>query len=150
MACRMPTMATEVPIPLAIIIADEVYQDRSTGKWVISGVFNQILGDSLPIIQDKMVIFWQATGIGDPVDLRLRIEHSDSGEPVFEVRGPIKAQSPLQVKAIPVRIRGIQFDREGKHWIQLLSGEEILIQAPLQITLTEQEPAEERTERESP
>ncbi|MCI0362669.1 MAG: hypothetical protein L0Y44_06385 [Phycisphaerales bacterium] len=135
---------SEVPIPIALLVADDVYQDGATGKWVIAGVFSTIWTNNLPARHEKLVIFWQLTGISGQCDLRLRIEHAETGDPIFEVVGPIKSPSKLDVISVPVPIRKAIFPKQGKYWIQLLSGEEILIQAPLQVNLFKIEEAEAR------
>ena len=41
-------MISEAPIVQAILLADHVYQDRETGKYVIAGTFNQLRGQAFP------------------------------------------------------------------------------------------------------
>lgn len=130
-------MASEKPIPIALLVADDVYQDIFTNKWVIAGVFSQIIVSKLPATRDQFVVFWQVTGVHEAVDLRLRIEHCETGDPVFEGGGPISAESPLGVISVPIHFRKMEFQKQGKYWVQLLSEEEILIQSPLYVTLTQ-------------
>jgi hypothetical protein len=48
-------MVVEVPIPIALLLADDVYQDASTGKWVIAVVFSQIWTTRLPTVRELVV-----------------------------------------------------------------------------------------------
>lgn len=86
-----------------------------------------------PIFHEHMAVFLQVTNVSKPVDLRLRIENADNGDVLLEFGGPITANSPLEVIERAIQLRGIKFPVFGKYWIQLLSREEILIQAPLYV-----------------
>jgi hypothetical protein len=130
----MTEPTTEKPLPLALLVADNVYHDRETGKWIVAGIFSNIGFASLPRTYDSMEIFFQVTNISQAVDLRLRIEHAD-GDTLLEVGGPIHTKSPLEVIARRVVVRQLPFKKSGKHWVMLKSGEEILTQVPLYVGL---------------
>jgi hypothetical protein len=133
-------MASEnyhIPTPLALLVADRVYHDRETGKWVVAGIFSTIGFGSLPRNYEHMEVFFQLTDVSNrPVDLHLRIEHSD-GDVVFDMGGPIKANSPLDVIAKRVVLKNMPFKKQGKHWVMLKSGEAILMQVPLFIGIVQ-------------
>ena len=89
----MTESTTEKPLPLSLLVADRVYHDRETGKWVVAGIFSNIGFASLPRTYDSMEIFFQVTNVSQPVDLHLRLEHSD-GEAILDVGGPIESNTP--------------------------------------------------------
>lgn len=121
----------QTPTPLALLVADRVYHDRETGKWVVAGIFSTIGFGSLPRNYEHMEVFFQLTDVSSrAVDLHLRIEHAD-GEVVFDMGGPISAKSPLDVIARRVVLKNMPFKKQGKHWVMLKSGEAILMQVPL-------------------
>lgn len=133
----------ESPLPLALLVADRVYHDRETGKWVVAGVFSNIHFASLPRNYDLFEIFFQVTNVSKPADLRLRIEHSE-GEVLVDVGGPIQSSSPLEVIARRVVVRNLPFQKAGKYWVMLKSGEEILTQVPLYVgIIKKKEPPQE-------
>lgn len=144
----MAEFTSERPVPLALLVADHVYHDRETGKWVVAGVFSNIGFASLPRTYDSMEIFFQVTNVSQPVDLRLRLEHSD-GEVLLDVGGPIHAKSPLEVIPRRVVLRQLPFKKAGKYWVMLKSGEEILTQVPLYIGIIKQQPNAQAPEQES-
>ena len=41
------------PVLQAMVLADHVYQDRQTGKYIIAGTFSQIIFGSVPINQQQ-------------------------------------------------------------------------------------------------
>ncbi len=122
----------EPPTPLALLVADRVYHDRHSGKWIVSGIFSTIGFPALPRQYDHMEIFFQVTNITQPTDLRLRIEHAD-GDLLMDMGGPIKAKSPLDVMARRVVVRQLPFKKTGKHWVMLQSSDAILTQVPLYV-----------------
>ncbi len=126
---------SEPPVVNSLLLADRVYRDRDTGKWVIAGVFSGLKTRALPGRLDQLNIFFQLTNAGRSFNLRLRIEHAESGDVMFEMGGPMHTSpaDPLRVIEHLVRLQDVLFRREGKYWIQLLSGEEILTQAPLHV-----------------
>ncbi len=128
----MTEPTTEKPLPLALLVADHVYHDRETGKWVVAGIFSNIAFSSLPRTYDSMEIFFQVTNVSKPVELRLRVEHSD-GDVLLDVGGPMHAKSPLEVIPRRVVLRQLPFKKPGKYWVLLKSGEEILTQVPLYV-----------------
>jgi hypothetical protein len=130
----------QTPTPLALLVADRVYHDRETGKWVVSGIFSTIGFGSLPRGYDHMEVFFQLTDVpARPVDLHLRIEHAD-GDAVFDMGGPIQANSPLDVIAKRIVLKNMPFKKAGKHWVMLKSGEAILMQVPLFIAIVKPRP----------
>ena len=80
-----------------------------------------------------MSVFFQVTNISAPVDLRLRVEHSDGDTTVLDVGGPMKSTTPLEVISSKILLRNVPFQKTGKYWVQLLSGGEILTQVPLSV-----------------
>ncbi len=140
--------ALEPPVVNSLLIADRVYRDRDSGKWVIAGVFSGLKTRLLPARLDQLNVFFQLTNAGRSFDLRLRIEHAESGEVMFEMGGPmhVSPADPLRVIEHLVRLTDVLFRREGKYWIQLLSGEEILAQAPLSVQIVPPESSAERSQ----
>ena len=137
----MEVEALEPPVVNSLLIADRVYRDVDSGKWVIAGVFNRLKTPALPARLDQLNVFFQLTNATRSFDLWLRSEHAESGEVMFEMGGlmQVSPADPLRVIEHLVRLQDVLFRREGKYWIQLLSGEEILTQAPLYVQVVSSE-----------
>ena len=125
----------EPPVPLCLLIADTVYQDRETGKNIIAGTYNAITVQQLPFQHPGISIFFQVTNVTRPADLRLCVEYAKSGELIFDLGGPVSSPNPMEVVARGVRLSGLPFQEAGKYWVQLRSEEAILIQAPLYVSV---------------
>ena len=126
---------TERPVPLSLLVAERIYQDRETGKWIVAGIFSNINAPGLPVTQDTLEIFFQITNISQPVDLHLKLEHADSETVLLDVGGKVQSHSPLEVIHQRIVLRRVPFNRSGKYWVQLISGGEILMQVPLYVRL---------------
>jgi hypothetical protein len=134
----MPEPPAEKPVPLAMLIADHIYQDRSSGKWVVAGVLSALVARELPMTQQVLEIFFQLTNIHSTSTVRLVIEHADGDLKVLGVEGRANAPSPLDVVSQKISLRNVPFQKPGKYWVQLLHEGEILIQAPLYLHLWQQ------------
>jgi hypothetical protein len=128
---------SEPPVCNSLLLAEHVYRDGLTGKWVIAGVFNRIALRDFPGRMGPFVVFFQITNLARQVDLRLRIERAATQESIFEYGGPIRINDPLAVFEHALNINGAVFPEPGKYWIQLRSGEEILTQVPIDIALAQ-------------
>lgn len=133
----MAEFSAEAPVGLSLLVADRVYREANTGKWIIAGVFSTLHTQQLPVTVARMEVFFQVTNISRAVDLKLRIEHADEGERLFEFGGPIKARGPLEVIARKVEMINVPFKSAGKYWVQLTSNELIVVQAPLYVVKAE-------------
>jgi Family of unknown function (DUF6941) len=128
---------TERPVPLSLLVAERIYQDRETGKWIVAGIFSNINAPGLPVVQDTLEVFFQVTNVSTPVDLHLKLEHAESGGVLLDAGGTIKSNSPLEVIPQRIVLRRVPFNRSGKYWVQLVSGGEILMQVPLYVRLVQ-------------
>ena len=133
----MPGAVPEPPIVNSLLVADRVYRDQESGKWVIAGVCSSVNTPSLPMGVDEINVFFQLTNASRAFDLHLRIEHADSGEVLLDVGGQMQLDpaDPLKVIENLVRLKRVLFQKPGKYWVQLTSDEEILAQAPLWVRL---------------
>ncbi|MGI9014859.1 MAG: DUF6941 family protein [Phycisphaerales bacterium] len=138
---------SEPPIPLCLLIADQVYQDRESGNNIIAGTFNTVNVSQLPFQHPSFSVFFQVTNVTRPVELRLCIEYAADGNMIFDLGGPISANTPMDVISKGIRLAGLPFEKAGKYWVQLRSEGAILIQAPLHVNIAKQD---QRRRRKSP
>lgn len=143
-----PEVPAEVPVPIALLVADEVYNDQGTNKWIVAGIFSVIFTEKVPTRHDHLTVFFQLTNIREQVDLRLRIEHAEEGDILFELGGPLAKGSPLEVYSRAIVLRNFLFPKAGKYWIQLVSDSQILIQSPLYVKLFEKKQGQQEQANE--
>jgi len=124
---------------ISIILCDDIYRDEATKKLVIVGTFNQITVPSLPIVHSRMCVLFSLTNGNGEYDLSLAIEHERTGQEIVRIQGPLRVDDPLSIRDLNVQFAGVEFPEEGKYWIVLKSGEEILQQRPFDVRLFERE-----------
>lgn len=150
LSLHMTDPASERPVPLSLLVAERIYQDRETGKWIVAGIFSTINAPGLPMTHDTLEIFFQITNVSRPVDLHLKVEHADSGAVLLDVGGNVKASSPLDVVHQRIVLRRVPFQHAGKYWIQLISTGEILMQVPLHVRVVQPPPGQQRRQQPPP
>jgi hypothetical protein len=123
----------QTPTANSLLIADRVYRDAESRKWVISGVFNTLGFRAFPGVHDWMEVFFQLTNVSREVDLRFRVENTNDGSLLVELKGQIGSPSPLNVLEQKIVMRGLRFPGPGKYWVQLVSDEAIVAQTPLYV-----------------
>lgn len=114
-----------------MIVCDDIYRDRDTGKQIIVGTFNTINLPSLPATHPRLVVLFTLTDANGDYDLALKIEHERTGQRVIEIKGPLRVTDPLAICDFNVVLTGVTFRDAGKHWIILESAGEVLMQRPI-------------------
>lgn len=110
-----------VPIPLALMIADEIWTDPSTGKRTILGTFSTLLSTQFPAIHPRMAFYLAITEVRSPgsVDFRI-VDINDESEPVLSVSCPIELNNPLVVAEMIAKVENVAFPRPGMYVLQAL------------------------------
>jgi len=78
------------PTGLAIVICDQIIEDKLTGKKSLIGIFNQIGTQSFPCRHPQLCVFVSLTEGRGQCAARLRIVHDESEHVVAEVNGNIQ------------------------------------------------------------
>jgi hypothetical protein len=149
------------PVLQAIVLADNVYQDRATGKFIISGTFTRIGVTKKPppaAAPDQPTTFKSAgelvravstagsphlyvalTDVHGSVPLKVRfVDLSDSGSR-FEMGLEVKSVDPLTVTEFAIPMPRLPVTAAGAFSLDLLYADEIL--GSWRIVVTE-EPAQ--------
>lgn len=115
---------------LSIIICDDILRDERTKKLVLIGTFNTISAPAFPCRHARMCILFTVTNAKGNYDLKLHIEHEESGRKVVELGGPFHSDDPLAIADVNVEIRDVVFKEPGKYWVSLTADGEIAQQRP--------------------
>src|SRR5688572_17523476 len=127
--------SAELPQCLSIIICDDIYRDEETKKLIIVGTFNSISASNFPCAHPKMsVLFTLTNGHGD-YNLKLAIEHAETGVDIVEVSGPLQMASPLIISDFNVSLQNLHFPVEGKYWVSLSVNDVIIMQRPFVVAV---------------
>ena len=115
----------ETPTCVAIIICNEVIEDKWTNNKTLVGLFNSIGAPSLPANHPRMFIMASLTDGRGEWPFALTIE-SPSGQPLFKAEGQIRFDNPLVVHDVVVEVRGLPIPEAGEYRVELLCGQRLL------------------------
>ena len=109
------------PKCLAIIVCDDVIEDKRTGKKSIIGAFNQIWSTSFPSQHDKLVLFVSLTDGKGESDLTVRVvrelQPDYSGEEIFRLAGKVKFGNPLDVAELVLTMHKLLLPQSGNYTV---------------------------------
>lgn len=112
--------ARERPMCVAVLLCNEMIEDKRTNNKSLINLFNSIAAPQLPITQPRMVVMASLTnGIGRwPVTFSIR---SPSDNVVMRVDGEANFADPLGVLDIIIEFNGLTFSEQGVHFVDVLT-----------------------------
>jgi hypothetical protein len=131
------------PVLQAILLAEHVYQDRSTGKFVIAGTFNRIRvtpNSTIPELQSTSAgpvrapgmtagsptVYLSVTGIHGEAQLELRYTDLVDDSILFKCDLGVVAKDPLATAEIGLPLPPLPTPHAGTYALELLWNGEIL------------------------
>lgn len=116
--------AHEAPECIAIVICNEIIEDKRTNNKTLVGLFNQITVPQLPATYARMFIMGSFTdGRGD-WDISFRISDPDHIE-IMRLDGKGHFEDPLGVIDVVFDIQGLLLTRQGIHFVDVfINGEQ--------------------------
>ena len=134
----MPTK----PILKALVLADHVYQDLRTKKWIIAGTFNQIRGTKLPIVTSASYVYLALTDFRGPCEILLEIQFDQTNQVLARTQSlKFESEDPLQTTEIVLTLPGMQLSRAGTYSVNVLWRDEIIGSHRIAVSLIDQEGA---------
>lgn len=115
------------PEVLALLVADYVHRDDSTGKFFIVGTRTSIGAASFPHHCPNLSVYAALTdGRGETaVKLRL-IDADEASEPILEFETTVNFLDPSEDIEIAVRLTDLVFPEPGDYRLQLFGAEQLL------------------------
>ena len=115
----------EAPVCVAVILCNDVIEDKRTSNKSLIGIFNAIAAPQLPVTHPKMNVLASITNaIGEiPITLVIR---TPSGRDVMKVEGSVPIQDPLSVMDVVFELNGIPIEELGTYMVDILSGNHYL------------------------
>jgi hypothetical protein len=125
----MPEQRVEQQPPdvLAMVLADAVLRDATSGKCFIQGTYSAILAATFPHRHPSIVVYFAITsGHGKtPIKLRL-VDVDEVRDPVFERESILDFPDPLVVAEGVLGVIGPVFPEPGEYRLQLLGAGTLL------------------------
>jgi len=117
-----PSRAREKPICVALIVCNEVIEDKRSGNKTLVGLFNGIVTPQLPATHPRMYLFATLTsGTGEwPFSFRIT---APSGREVMRMQDIARFDDPLVGHDLVVELRNLPIEEEGAYFVDLLLGD---------------------------
>ena len=123
-------MTTPAPSPsgLAIVICDQVIEDKLTNKKSIIGIFNNIHATTFPCRHPQLSVFVSLTeGRGD-YTARLRIANQENDESVADMNGQIQFPDVHTVVELVFNLVGLVFPVPGLYAIEFYCDDALVLE----------------------
>ncbi len=116
------------PSGLAIVICDQIIEDKHTHKKSLIGIFNQIAAPQFPCRHPRMCVFISLTEGRGQCEARLRIVHEETGNTIGELKGQIQFADIHTVAEINFDLVGIQFPQPGLYSIEFYCDDNLVLE----------------------
>ncbi len=116
------------PVGIAIVICDQIIEDKLTGKKSLIGIFNQIATQNFPCRHPQICVFVSLTEGRGQCAARLRIVHDESDHVVAEVKGNIQFPDVHTVVELNFSMVGLVFPEPGVYSIEFYCDEAIILE----------------------
>lgn len=116
----------EKPICNAIILCNEVIEDKRTNKKSLIGLFNSVLSPELPIVQNCLFVMVSLTNIQRKTPLKLVFRDPELQE-YLRIDGEVEYDDPLATMDLVFEIHNVCFRKLGIHHIDISCFDEVPI-----------------------
>jgi len=123
------------PMGLAIVICDQIIEDKLTHKKSLIGIFNQIATPTFPCRHPRMAVFVSLTEGRGAYAVRLRMVHEESGTGIGEVTGQIQFADVHTVAELNFELLNVTFPQPGLYSIEFYCDDSLVLERRFQVLL---------------
>ncbi|HUJ70773.1 MAG TPA: hypothetical protein VLZ30_00920 [Verrucomicrobiae bacterium] len=127
-------MDKPAPTGIAIVICDQIIEDKLTSKKSLIGIFNQIATQSFPCRHPQVCVFVSLTEGRGQCAARLRIVHDESNHVVAEVNGNIQFPDVNMVVELNFSMVGLVFPEPGVYAIEFYCDDALILERRFHVT----------------
>lgn len=122
------------PIPLAMLVADQIYIDPATRKYSILGVFSELGAPAFPALHPALIVFCELTEIYGKIPLTLLlVDLDETTQPLLNQTLDISAPDPRAIAGVTFVFANIVFPHAGSYRLQLFSRDHFLVERGLRL-----------------
>lgn len=126
-------MEKSAPLGLAIVICDQIIEDKLTHKKSLIGIFNQIATPTFPCRHPRMAVFVSLTEGRGTYAVRLRMVHEESGTSIGEVTGQIQFADVHMVAELNFELLNVTFPQPGLYSIEFYCDDNLVLERRFQV-----------------
>jgi hypothetical protein len=127
------------PSGLAIVVCDQIIEDKLTNKKSLIGIFNNIASPSFPCRHPQLCVFVSITEGRGTYDARLRISNEETGVAVAEVSGKIQFADVHAVVEVNFNLLGLEFQQPGLYSIEFYCDEALILERRFHVVQVKQQ-----------
>ncbi len=138
-----PKLGPPVPMALAMVVCDAIYQDPSTKKCTLLGTFSTITARRFPVVHAQLAVHVALTDGHGNVRIKLALVGEDETlPPLFAGEGVIHFADPRVVAELNFQLSNVAFPRPGAYRFQLFGNDQLLMERRLLVMQGGQMPSE--------
>jgi hypothetical protein len=119
-------LSSDQPVCVAIVICNEIIEDKRTSNKTLVSLFNSIGVPSLPATHPRLFLMASLTNLREELPVSFSIK-SHSGREILRINGAATSGGdPLGVIDLIVEVLGLSIQEEGVHFVDVLSGDRLL------------------------
>ena len=128
------------PSGLAIVVCDQIIEDKHTNKKSLIGIFNNIASPNFPCRHPQLCVFVSLTEGRGAYDARLRIANEETGITVAEVKGQIQLNDIHAVVEVNFNLLGLEFQQPGLYSIEFYCDDALILERRFHVVQVKQQP----------
>lgn len=119
-------LSSEQPVCVAIVICNEIIEDKRTSNKTLVSLFNSVGVPALPATHPRLFLLASLTNLGADLPVSFSIK-SHSGREIMRVDGVASSGGdPLAVIDLVVEVLGLTLEEAGVHFVDVVSGDALL------------------------
>jgi len=122
------------PVGLAIVVCDQIIEDKFTSKKSLIGIFNNIGTQNFPCRHPQVCVFVSLTEGRGECAARLRIVHDETNQVVAEVDGKIQFPEIHTVVELNFNLVGLAFPEPGMYSIEFYCDDALILERRFNVT----------------
>lgn len=117
------------PLCLALVLADAIWRDPSTGKRTILGAFSELASTQFPATHGLLAVHCALTdGYGaNTIKIRL-VKIGETDDLILEGQSEVQFDDPRMVAELDFHLANVQFPTPGEYRFQIFSQEDLLME----------------------
>ena len=119
-------LSSDQPVCVAIVICNEIIEDKRTSNKTLVSLFNSVGVPALPAMHPRLFLMASLTNLRENLPVTFSVK-SPSGQEILRVNGEAgSGGDPLTVVDLVVEVLGLPIGEEGVHFVDVLTGDVLL------------------------
>jgi hypothetical protein len=119
----------------ALLLADVIYREQGTGKYILAGTFHQLNVSGFPTTFPRTVgVFASVLGLEGPADLAFEFVDDVDGNVLMRTQSlEISSDAPDVPVQLALEVPRLPLPHAGRYWVRLLMNGSVLGAAPVHV-----------------